>query len=429
MQGLTILSPKRDRRVQKGWEAFFPYYAGYPEIFVDGILRSAGLNPGSVVLDPWNGSGTTTSIAARHGFRSIGYDLNPVMVVIARARLLPASEADALEPILQQILDGVRRDRKVSTDDPLANWFHQETVADLRSLERSIRKRLVGKLTLGPSGVNLGYLSSIAAAFYVALFAVSRSMLSSFQSTNPTWVRVAKTDQDKLLIKRRVIYDQFKKYMYGMIDELSRSSNGNARDLAATEIAIADSRQCKAGTGVVDLVLTSPPYCTRIDYTAATRVELAILGPFCSVNGSDLSRDMVGSIRVPQADIEVDEKWGETCCHFLRDVKDHPSKASSGYYLKTHLDYFNKMATSMRAIREALKEKGQAILVVQDSFYKELHNDLPTILSEMGSSFDLKLRRREDFNVRRSMSGLNPSSRNYSRKSGAVESVLCFEAV
>ena len=30
----------------------------------------------------------------------------------------------------------------------------------------------------------------------------------------------------------------------------------------------------------VDFVLTSPPYCTRIDSTAATRIELAVLAPY-----------------------------------------------------------------------------------------------------------------------------------------------------
>lgn len=429
MQNLKIVSPKRNRSIQTGWEAFFPYYAGYPELFVDAILQSAGLAQDSVILDPWNGSGTTTSTAAKLGYKSIGYDINPVMVVIARARLLPLSEADALEPILNQILDGTEHTKRAYPNDPLSNWFYAETVGHIRDIERSIRLRLVGSLTIGLNGVNLGYLSSIAAAFYVALFAVCRELAVSFRSTNPTWIRVSKNNADKVQIKRAKIHQQFRHQILSMTKELAKSGNGFANGLLTTDIRTADSRECCVDKGTVDLVITSPPYCTRIDYTAATRVELAVLNSLFSTDCLELSREMIGSTRVPLNDIEVEEEWGETCRLFLENVKSHPSKASNGYYLKTHLDYFEKMAASMRAIREALTDTGQAIMVVQDSFYKEVHNDLPSILSEMALSANLSLKRREKFSVRRSMSGINPKSKNYNRRSGATESVLCFEAV
>ena len=44
---------------------------------------------------------------------------------------------------------------------------------------------------------------------------------------------------------------------------------------------------------------------------------------------------------------------------------------------------------------------GRAVLVVQDSYYKDVHNDLPTITAEMAQSVGLKLQRREDFRLQR----------------------------
>lgn len=187
---------------------------------MDAILGSARLDQKSLILDPWNGSGTTTSTAARRGYRSIGYDINPVMIVIARARLLPASEADALEPLLQQILTGVSSSSNISPDDPLHSWFHDQTVAEIRLIEQSIRSHLVGKLTLAEDGVNLGYLSSIAAVFYVALFSVSRQLISSFRSTNPTWLRVAKSEEDKVQFGRSEIHQLFTRQINAMTVEL-----------------------------------------------------------------------------------------------------------------------------------------------------------------------------------------------------------------
>jgi len=55
---LRILSPKRNKRLQTGWEGFFPYYAGFPELFARELLRSAMLPCGAVILDPWNDTGT-----------------------------------------------------------------------------------------------------------------------------------------------------------------------------------------------------------------------------------------------------------------------------------------------------------------------------------------------------------------------------------
>jgi hypothetical protein len=38
---LHILSPKRNKQLQTGWEGFFPYYAGFPELFARELLQSS----------------------------------------------------------------------------------------------------------------------------------------------------------------------------------------------------------------------------------------------------------------------------------------------------------------------------------------------------------------------------------------------------
>jgi hypothetical protein len=130
---------------------------------------------------------------------------------------------------------------------------------------------------------------------------------------------------------------------------------------------------------------------------------------------------------VPKSELGPREAWGDTCLDFLVQLKRHPSKASDGYYYKTHLDYFDKMARSLEALAPALRPGAAAVLVVQDSFYKEIHNDLPTIIGEMGAAAGLTLARRVDFASARSMSGINPYTRIYKRKGGALEAVLCFQ--
>ena len=194
-----------------------------------------------------------------------------------------------------------------------------------------------------------------------------------------------------------------------------------------SEIRVLDTATMSLPPASMDFVLTSPPYCTRIDYTAATRIELAVLAPLVHSSTKELGRQMIGSTQVPRRNIEISPNWGTRCGAFLEAVRRHPSKASDGYYYRTHVDYFDKISQSITNIVSGLKPSRRAVLVVQDSYYKEIHNDLPSIIADIAEERGLSLRRREDFHLSRSMSGINPHSRTYKRPAGAVEAVLCFE--
>jgi DNA methylase len=423
---LQIVSPKRERRRQSGWEGFFPYYAGFPVNFADAILQSADLAASAVIFDPWNGSGTTTYAAKRQGLVSIGHDINPVMVAVARARMLPRSEADSLQPMAKVIVDGSRNIDVAVGADPLCSWFTRETAGALRRIERSLCHRLIGDLTLTPHGTDLDRLSGFAAAFFVALFAVCRDLAVPFQSSNPTWFRGARKGERRVRADRSEIESRFERHVAAMAHALA-SSSSHERETAEGEVRLMDSVSYAPAPNSIDLVLTSPPYCTRIDYTAATRVEIAVMSPLVGTNAEQLSRRMIGSTRVPALDIAPTLAWGGKCLGFLENVRSHTSKASKTYCWKTHLDYFDKMSKSLAVLSKALKPDAAAVFVVQDSYYKDVHNDLPAIFVDMAEAHSLNLKKRVDFYLRRSMADINPRTRVYERKSGAVESVLCFQ--
>lgn len=427
---LHIVSPKRNKRLQTGWEGFFPYYAGFPELFVREILDSAKLERDAVILDPWNGSGTTTYTASMLGYKACGIDLNPVMIIVARARLLPYSEADHLRPLAATILSHAHSSPPtIASDDPLLNWFEPEAASFVRGIEQNIRRSLVGSMTKSPDGVNLDKISGTAATLYVALFGACRKLVAPFRSSNPTWLRVPKADDDRVRASQFEIARQFGNNVRGMSEALAAKRDADLIEDAPRpgecKVSLLDTTTMALRQESVDMVLTSPPYCTRIDYTAATRIELALLGPLLQTGARALGRQMIGSTQVPTDEIAVDPKWGRSCRRFLAALKAHPSKASGGYYYRTHLDYFQKMSRSIERLVTALKPDGQAIFVVQDSYYKDIHNDLPRIIGEMGIKHGLKLKRREDFHLR-SMSDINRGRLTYARPSGATESVLCF---
>jgi len=352
------------------------------------------------------------------------------MIIVARARLLPPSEADSIVPLATDTIKGVRADpRSLDANDPLLWWFNRPTASAIRAIERRIRHQLVGDRTVTNEGLKLENISGLAATFYVALFSVCRHLTIRYQSSNPTWLRRPKGREWRVGAQRADILSAFVTSLESMAAVLALRVAETSSEYAQSFLKVADATKDAMPNASVDFILTSPPYCTRIDYSAATRIELAILHPLLHIEMEELGRQMIGSTRVPDHEITVADNWGATCAKFLRMVKRHPSKASSGYYLKTHLDYFEKMSASLGNLSSALKPQGAAILVVQDSYYKDVHNDLPTITTEMAQSFGLKLRRREDFRLQRSMAGINPYSRTYKRVPGALEAVLCFEKV
>ena len=183
----VIENPKRQPSTATGRHDWFPYYAGFSEAFARSVIQSSGLGHASF-LDPWNGSGTSTSAAAISGHRAIGVDLNPVMAVVAKARLLPNIEIPSVSPLLSEILKKAAAKGSSPGEDPLLTWFMPSSAAEIRSIDRAVYGLLVSADQSGNLVEAVSTMSSIASFFYVALFRTVRQLLGRFQASNPTWV-------------------------------------------------------------------------------------------------------------------------------------------------------------------------------------------------------------------------------------------------
>ena len=58
-----------------------------PAALMAWLCRLVGGQPGSLILDPFAGSGTTGIAALREGFRFLGFELDPEYIQIAEARI------------------------------------------------------------------------------------------------------------------------------------------------------------------------------------------------------------------------------------------------------------------------------------------------------------------------------------------------------
>lgn len=422
----TISSPKRG---SDGAGAWYDYYAGYSVDFVSDVLAafSTRTKP-SLVLDPWNGSGTTTAVAANAGHASVGMDLNPALVTIAKARHLSVSSLDeSLQPLRAEIISLAKsltpEIRRSDPDgDELASWFTPTAAARLRALERATHRILVDEdsstTLLEPTASSS--LSSLSAFYYCALFTITRKLTSTFRSSNPTWVRRAKSEQERV----EVSWATLDRMVRQAIDTLASRLTISAADSPAASLT-EGSVETLTVNRRADLVLTSPPYCTRIDYVVATRPELALLGLDAS-DMTSLRKKMLGSPLTKGVELKPDTKWGEVAVRFLRGVHAHDSKAAQTYYYRYYLAYLNGLSNSLERIDRATKRAGTICLVVQDSYFKDIHFDLPAIVAELGVSQG-RPARRLDFPVQRTKAAIHPASREYRDTFEAVESLVILE--
>lgn len=424
---LKIENPKRYAKKNSGRESWYSYYAGFSHQFVRSVLSGIQLPEDPLILDPWNGAGTTTSVAARQGFRSVGIDLNPSMGIIAKAKLLNSLEQPSLIPLLADILKKARTIQvTVERSDPLTCWLVPNSVRSIRQIEKAIQVLLLPNEYHGYlcKTNTLEPLSDLLCFFYTSLFKVVRRLLKSFVPSNPTWIKRPKSLKNRLRPSDTEILHLFESFAIEMADELLLEESTRKVLVPPASLLIGSSEEIPLGDGTIDHVLSSPPYCTRIDYAMATMPELALLGFRPNSDFGRLRRQMIGTSTVPKEVEGNISEWGSTCASFMMALRKHESKASSTYYFKNHMNYFSRMFRSLRELSRVVKPGGYSTLVVQDSYYKDVHNDLPAIVEEMLMGFGFLPRRRFDYPSRILMANLNSASKRYVRPKVANERVI-----
>jgi hypothetical protein len=69
----------------------------------------------------------------------------------------------------------------------------------------------------------------------------------------------------------------------------------------------------------------------------------------------------------------------------------------AGDFARPAARYYSKIYNSIRSLSRVLKPSGHAIIVVQDSYYKDVHNNVNQTFIEMASHFGWTLDGRNEF--------------------------------
>lgn len=385
-----VTSPKRNTPERLGLHAWFPYYAGFSEGFVDDILTELGAKRSHLVLDPMNGSGTTTMVAQQRGHLSFGVELNPAMAIIARAKDPTFVGCDRAVKIAESITKrAARRNNAGAIDDHSAAWIPAEHLKNLRCIDDElgeyseppllkIQRRLAAVVPRSQRQIGGRSTDFLRAA----LLLTARKVSSTEPSKNPTWLKPGNGNGNG--DEEVNVFEEFPRTVRAMLADIEDvyEDRPSSRRLSVVE---ADARDLPLPDKSVDAIVTSPPYLTRIDYAVGTAPELVLLGYESEESLRELRGAIMGSTCVTGGPYRMRHCWGKTCLETIDRVRRHPSKASSGYYLKMHVQYFRDAEAILRECLRVLKPGAPAIFVVQDSWYKDIHISLDQIYVEMAS--------------------------------------------
>lgn len=407
----------------KDW---YPYYAGFSSDFVASAL-ARHFSAASYVVDPWNGSGTTTAVAARRGLRCAGLDINPAITVVARARLTPVSIRDSIEPVAHEIVRAALREAPPGREaEPLARWLRRPAVETIRRLQHGIHKVLVGDSELEvalahhpePSTKSLPLLASF---YYSALFAAGRDLLAPFRASNPTWLRYPETHRHRINPPVDLITRLFLQRTRYLADRLTLQSDAHLKNTSVETGSV----MRLDGDAVYDACFTSPPYATRVDYVRSTLPELSILG-LAQTHVDALRRNTTGTPTVRGTKREVRSLASSLASTTIAQVQTHKSHGSSGYYGPWIRNYLTDLDVSLSCIARAVTKGGTVGIIVQDSYYKAIHIDLQTIVCQTMQELGRELHCREDHRVRHCLVHMNSAARKHLTTRANSESLLVF---
>lgn len=271
-----------------------PFAAKCPPPLVAWIIERWS-QPGDTILDPMSGSGTTLIEAQLLGRKSIGVELDPFSCLLCHVKTTPLDAAE-LKRHINALLGDV--DRRCALYDagvrdhvpPLPEfarrdyWFLPDVSAKL-----AIIKAAIAEAALPDAYRRFFYLAFSSLILARTSVANARDVVHSRHH----YRRHEITPDVAGIFRQRTQRMASQMYAFG-------TRLATFRRAYRSRIVAHDARYLPLRTGVVDLVLTSPPYCNALDYTRAHWLAVAWLADVLDIaveEYGELGRSYIGTDR------------------------------------------------------------------------------------------------------------------------------------
>lgn len=336
---------------------------------------------GNTVLDPMAGSGTTLVQARLMGRSAIGVEIDPVARLIAKVKATPVC-ASAIDSAEKEIVRRLEAELPKKADDTseLPNfrnrdyWFSPEVSRVLMALSKAIAE------TAMPSEVR--------DFFWVALSSVilaRNSVANARDIIHSRHHHIDHAEPPNVIQRfgRRV--KKMRSQVREFTDLCTRQPSGRAAIIGG------DARQIPLPDQSIDLVFTSPPYATALDYPRAHFLSVPWLGPALGVEvDAYLSRGAhyIGAERGKKPDPEdsLETLKSLPVTHATLRSLLVAARPQASIIAK----YFLDMRSVLKETQRVLKTGSYLVLVVCPSHIRKVQIPTNRLLAEIAEAVGLE---------------------------------------
>lgn len=396
LNGISATELPKRRKLRYGPHDLHEYRGKFFPQLVRSLINTAGLQPGDIVLDPTCGSGTTNVEARSIGMATLGVDLNPLSVFIAKVKTSVFDlDGVSLKGLKEEFLPNLTLEGS-GVSNPELRWDQK----DFEYLQRWFDKRALNELDYLLVKIDSLTDPIIRDFLKVCLSNIIRSV--SWQNIDDLRVRknVVKYTSGKAI---ELFIEEVTKQTEKILGFLTLKSIESGK--ANYEIIEGDARNLTSllpdFVGKCNTIITSPPYATALPYIDTDRLSLIVLNLLPRSDHRDRELDMIGNREISENQRLA--LWD----NYLKRYKELPKSISTLIDTigeKNHREgvgfrrrnlpallakYFLDMLDSMTQAYQMMKPNGYAFYVVGNNSTKVNgeHIEIPTdlFLWEMGT--------------------------------------------
>ena len=326
------------------------------------------------VLDPMVGSGTTVAVAKSQGHSAVGFDTDPLAVLLAKAWCLDLQE-DAVRLAATRVLRRavpLAKQMRIGDSYPCPEE-DQETRAFVRYWFDSTNRRQLAALSQAIRGVrDEGVKTILWCAFSRLIITKQASVSLAMDLAHSRPHRVRERSDNRA----------FDKFLAAMEAVLSAASFKNCSTLGRAEVRSGDARSLPLPSESIDLVITSPPYLNAIDYLRCHKFTLVWMGH--SINSlRELRATNIGS------EVGLNGSDCETLDAVIRQMTGRKQLSARHHGMLRR--YVNDMQAVIKEVSRVLVSGGRAIFVVGNSTLRGVFIKNSRAVSILGQQHGLRL--------------------------------------
>ena len=242
-----------------------------PELALNSL---SSLNANSIVLDPMAGSGTVLRQALSMGHHALGFDMDPLAVLMSRVWTSSVDKAAVLEELDSLLKESEQVDLRT---DRLP-WHDHETQQFVRYWFGDAQRKALTRLAFVMDRRRQSLRSDIRrAALDVLQVAMSRIIVTKEQCASLARDTSHSRPHRVALTSDYNVVEGYKRSVAQLVTRLE----GNqllAKRHGTVNVSLGDARAISLADASVDAIMTSPPYLNAIDYMRGHRLSLVWLG-------------------------------------------------------------------------------------------------------------------------------------------------------